>query len=77
MLHLILYYIILYYIIIFAPISVSIYTLFYISILQEPLFTDNGKEGKLATMHVMVTGLALLHKKCLIMEDTTKGRQSC
>ena len=62
---------------IFGPTSVSIHTSLYISVLQEPLFTDNGKEGKLATMHVMVTGLALLHKKCLIMEDTTKGRQNC
>ena len=36
--------------------------------------TDNGSEGSLATMHVIVTQLASLHKKCLVMEDTARGR---
>jgi hypothetical protein len=44
-----------------------------IEVLYIKFFPDNGKEGRLATMHVMVTGLASLHKRCLVMENTAKG----
>lgn len=35
---------------------------------------DHGDEGKLATIHVMVTALASLHKRCLVMENTARGK---